>query len=73
MSKAKILYVDIETTPTKAYVWGLWKQNIPINMIEDDWFVLSWAAKWADEKEVLSDSMFNHYKHFLHIDHACCC
>lgn len=42
----KVLVFDLETAPIRAAVWGLWKQNIGLNMIEDDWFLLSYAAKW---------------------------
>lgn len=42
----KILFLDIETAPMFAAVWGLWKQNIGINMIDVDWHMLSFSAKW---------------------------
>ena len=55
---AKILLLDIETKPVQAYVWSLWKQNVGINQIEADWSVLTWAAKWLDDDEMLSDSQW---------------
>jgi hypothetical protein len=42
----KILVIDIETAPILAYVWDLFDQNIPLDMIVEDWFILSFAAKW---------------------------
>lgn len=45
----KILVLDIETAPILASVWGLFDQNIPLGMIEQDWHLLSFAAKWLDE------------------------
>lgn len=42
----KILIFDIETAPIKAYVWGMWDQNVALNQIHTDWFILSWSAKW---------------------------
>lgn len=42
----KILLLDIETMPIMANVWSIWQQNVGLNMIERDWSVLSWAAKW---------------------------
>ena len=48
----KILVLDIETKPIEAFVWGLWKNNVPLNMIKSDWCILSWAAKWLGEDEV---------------------
>lgn len=47
----KVLYVDIETKPIKAWIWGTFNQNIPLNMIIEDWSVLSWSAKWAGAPE----------------------
>ena len=51
----KILFLDIETAPMVGYVWGRWKQNISINQTVSEWFMLSWAGKWANQDEVLSD------------------
>lgn len=51
--KAKVLIFDIETAPILAHVWQLWDQNVAVNQIDRDWVVLSWAAKWADEPEVM--------------------
>lgn len=48
----RTLVVDIETSPNLAYVWGLWDQNVPINMIEENGEVLCLAAKWLDESKV---------------------
>jgi DNA polymerase elongation subunit (family B) len=47
--KPKILLFDIETAPIEAYVWDIWNQNIGINMIKQDWSVLSWSAKWLGD------------------------
>lgn len=51
---AKILILDIETAPIRAYTWGIWNQNIGINQIQSDWFCLTWAAKWLFEDKVYS-------------------
>ena len=48
----RILLLDIETAPNLAYVWGLWKQNIAINQIENAGYVLCWAAKWLGERDI---------------------
>lgn len=48
----RILVLDIETAPVLANVWRLWKENININQIVQDWYVLAWAAKWYGEEEV---------------------
>jgi len=48
----KMLIFDIETAPIMAYTYGLWNQNISTGYILKDWYVLSFAAKWAGEKKV---------------------
>jgi len=49
----KALVFDIETAPILGYVWGLWENNVALNQVHSDWYVLSWAAKWLDEKKVM--------------------
>jgi len=56
-SPAKVLILDIETAPLRSYTWGVWKQNIAPNQIIDDWFMLTWAAKWLFDDAVHSDKM----------------
>lgn len=54
---AKILIFDIETSPIEAYVWGGWKQNVSGGQIINDWFVISWAAKWLFDDFVISERL----------------
>lgn len=51
----RILIFDIETAPMLGYVWGLWDNNVALNQLHTDWYVLSWSAKWlgAPEHEVM--------------------
>lgn len=51
----KILILDIETAPLKAFVWKLWKEDIYIDRIISDWFCISWSAKWLYGASVMSD------------------
>ena len=51
---AKILILDIETAPIRAKVWDIWNQNINLEQIDNDWFILTWSAKWLFEKKVYS-------------------
>lgn len=48
-SGPRILILDIESLPLTTYTWALFDQNIPLNMVKEDWSVLSWAAKWLDD------------------------
>jgi len=50
----KILIVDIETAPMKAYVWSRWKQNIHLPQTLSEWFMLTWSAKFLFSPEILS-------------------
>lgn len=45
----KVLILDIETAPMLGYVWGLWDQNVALNQVHTDWYILSWSAKWLDD------------------------
>lgn len=47
-----VLVFDIETSPIKAYVWGLKDQFISLNQIIEDWKIIAWGAKWLGEKDV---------------------
>jgi hypothetical protein len=49
----KVLLFDIETAPILGYVWSLWRNDIALNQMHSDWYVLSWAAKWLDKPEVM--------------------
>lgn len=53
----RILLLDIETAPSLAYVWGLWQQNVAINQIEENGYVLCWSAKWLGEDKVFYGSV----------------
>ena len=50
---ARILILDIETAPNIAYVWGAWKQNIGQNQWKEKMHIMSFAAKWLNEEEVI--------------------
>lgn len=48
-----ILMIDIETSPILAYVWGLFKQNVGLNQIKEDWEILCTSFNWfLKSKEV---------------------
>lgn len=51
VDRPKVLIYDIETAPMLAYVWSLWDQNVGLNQIESDWYILSWSAKWLDDPQ----------------------
>lgn len=51
----KILLIDIETAPLRAYTFAVWKQNI--THIISQWFIICWSAKWLGEEEVFGDCL----------------
>jgi hypothetical protein len=53
-----ILFLDIETSPNTAYVWGLFKENIPLDRVIESSEILCWAAKWFGDDNVIFDSTY---------------
>lgn len=53
----RILLIDIETAPILGYVWSLWKQNVGLNQIKEEWYILSYCAKWLGEPEVIYEDI----------------
>lgn len=49
---ARTLYVDIETAPSLAHVWGLWRQNIGLNQLLASGRVICLAWRWRGEEEI---------------------
>lgn len=43
----KVAIVDIENTPLLSWTWERWQQNVIA--VEDEWYMLAWAAKWLGE------------------------
>jgi DNA polymerase elongation subunit (family B) len=50
-NKAKIVSFDIETAPTTAYVWRRWKENIRLDQVISEGYLLCAVAKFLDEKK----------------------
>lgn len=57
---SKILFVDIEWKPTKAYVWQPWQENITPEKIIEHGGLLCVGLKWADDKKV---TVFSEWEH----------
>lgn len=52
-SGPRVLILDIELAPLQVDTWDIWQQNIGLNQIRRDRFILSFAAKWWGQKEVI--------------------
>ena len=60
----KILLLDIETSPTRFFAWGLFQEITSTAFMERDWYILCWSAKWLGEKNVHGSALidFKDYK-----------
>jgi hypothetical protein len=63
---AKILVLDIETTPNLAYVWRFFKENVGAKQVLEHTEIMSYAYKWLGEDEVFYyDTQFTSEKNIL--------
>lgn len=53
----KTLFLDIETCPSLAYVWGAHDQYVAVNQIAEPGSTICWAASWDGSREVMFDSV----------------
>ena len=56
---AKILYVDIETSPHLADVWGLWDQNVPLARLRKSGRIIGFGYQWLGERRATWVSEFD--------------
>lgn len=49
---AKVLLLDIETSPMVTLTWGIHEQNIGLNQVVEPSYIIAWSAKWLDKKEI---------------------
>lgn len=53
MTVPKIVTIDIETSALECWTWGLFDQNIGLDMVKTEWSILSYAAKPYGSNRVL--------------------
>lgn len=53
----KILLWDIETSPLVVATWGLFEQNIPIDNIFHDWFIICASWRWYGDDKTYAVSL----------------
>lgn len=58
----KILYLDLETSPNLAHVWGLFDQNIAIGQMVSSTEVICFGARWNHSDKVIFKSVHHHGK-----------
>ncbi len=54
---AKILLLDIETSPGEYYSWSRDPQYLSPEMMIKDWGILCWSAKWLFQPEIMGQSV----------------
>lgn len=52
MTAPRIAVADIETAPLLAQVWGLFDQNIGLEQVVQDWYILGFGWKWLGDSEI---------------------
>lgn len=62
---AKILAVDIEWAPAKAYVWRMWDENVQPDQLIDAGGLLCFTAQWVGSKEHEFYSEWKDGKHHM--------
>lgn len=65
----RILFYDVETAPSLAYVWKIWKENIGTNQLLESGRVISWAAKFLGDDELFfqSENAVGHEKMIIQL------
>lgn len=56
----KVLIFDLETAPLWAYVFQVWNTNIGMHQLVDNYdnyWVITWSAKWLFDSKVMSSSV----------------
>jgi len=61
----KILFLDLETSPNLAHVWGLWQQNVAITQLEKSTEVICFGARWLGSDKVIFKSVHHHGKQVM--------
>lgn len=60
----KVLILDIENMPTRAWIWRMWDMVTNVQMLDSDWYLASYSVKWLgdDECETKSLRSYKGYK-----------
>lgn len=56
----KLLFLDIEWKPAKAYIWRLWNEDVTPARLIDEGGMLCFCAHWGGTKEYLFYSEWEH-------------
>lgn len=53
----KVLVLDVESAPLISAMWSMWQKGFGLNQLQNDWFLLSAAAKWLGNDDVYYEDM----------------
>jgi hypothetical protein len=56
----KILLIDIETVPGKAYIWSMWDTGVPLDRLIEPGRMVCAALKWHKKKGITFVSEWTH-------------
>ena len=56
----RILKIDIETAPAKAYIWDLKTRYVPISQVQEDGYILCFAYQWVGEDDAWISTRWEH-------------
>ena len=56
----RILKIDIEAAPAKAYIWDLKTRYVPLQHVAEDGYVLCFAFQWMDEDDIYLSTRWDH-------------
>lgn len=56
----RILKIDIEAAPAKAYIWDLKTRYVPITQVAEDGYLLCYAWQWHGEDETYLSTRWDH-------------
>jgi len=56
----RILKIDIETAPAKAYIWDLKTRYVPLKQVAEDGYILCFAYQWHGEDDTWISSSWEH-------------
>lgn len=52
MTDVRTLILDIETSPTTAYVWQMFDNNLGLHQLIEPGGIMCWSAKWAGDEYI---------------------
>lgn len=54
----KILIIDIENSPSEAYYWRRWKENISQDQVINEAYLLTYSAKWLGNPAIINGRVY---------------